>query len=178
MVNAPDQWKKLKQSREFREFYFFAVALILAFGLLQTTGTALDTEKPVVTVISCSMYPDLGVGDILVVQGTPLEDIEEGDIIVYEAPESGRLVPIVHRVIETHPDYVETQGDNVPVQQDFEKRITEEQIHGVMKFRVPKIGMVKLLAMDIAGIGSDNANPGAGNAPLAIDAIPRCQQNT
>ncbi len=71
------------EKESFREVYFLTIALILAFGVLQTTGSVLETEKPVVSVVSCSMYPELHVGDILVVKGTEFSQIEEGDVIVY-----------------------------------------------------------------------------------------------
>lgn len=71
-----------------REVYFLTISLILAFGILQTTGSALDTQKPVVSVVSCSMYPALDVGDVLVVKGQPYENIEVDDIIVYSIKEA------------------------------------------------------------------------------------------
>ncbi|MFB6145253.1 MAG: signal peptidase I [Candidatus Nanohaloarchaea archaeon] len=162
-----DSWTDFRDSREFNEFYFLAIALVLAFGILATTGTALKTDKPVVTVISCSMYPTLDVGDVLLVRGEKFDNIHKGGIIVYDAPQLQRDVPVVHRIIRTHPDYVETQGDNVPIQQSFEKHITPEQIHGVVAFDIPKIGIVKLLAMDLVGIGPDNR-------PLVLDTTPQC----
>lgn len=157
-------WKKLKESRGFREFYFFAVALILAFGVLQTTGVALETDKPVVSVVSCSMYPNLHVGDILVVKGTPYENIEEGDVIVYSTEEM--QIPVVHRVIEKNENYLETKGDNNPSQLDFESRVEPEQIHGRVLFSIPRIGGLKLLAMDLVGFNGDR--------PLVIDSYPKC----
>lgn len=71
-----------------KDFYFIATALILAFGILQTTGTVLNTDKPVVSVVSCSMYPQLNVGDVLIVNGQPYETIEEDDVIVYSVKEA------------------------------------------------------------------------------------------
>ncbi|PSH02046.1 MAG: hypothetical protein BRC26_02535, partial [Nanohaloarchaea archaeon QH_8_44_6] len=76
-----------RELESFEWFYFLALALILAFGTIQTTGTALDTERPVVSVISCSMHPVYSVGDILIVQGQDFEDVEVGDISVYSVPD-------------------------------------------------------------------------------------------
>lgn len=67
------------------EVYFILISLILAFGILQTAGAGLGTDKPVVSVVSCSMYPALNVGDIVVVQGESFEDVKEGDILVYSS---------------------------------------------------------------------------------------------
>jgi signal peptidase I len=71
----------------FEWFYFLALALILAFGTISTAGTLLDTERPVVSVFSCSMYPEYQRGDILLVKGTDFSDIEVEDVIVYKVPD-------------------------------------------------------------------------------------------
>ncbi len=225
----------VKNSREFKEYYFFAIALILAFGTLQTTGSVMNTDRPVVTVVSCSMYPDYDVGDIIGVQGTGYENIEVGDVIVYEVPNkvefsvagekhvlnesnaadyteagavklvqvdgdskaaivsidgrnakmvegktfdyngqtfevnsvSGMDIPVIHRVIRKNSDHLETQGDNTIGQHEFEKHIEPNQIHGEAVFKIPRIGLVKILAIDILGLGN--------NAPLALDSTPNCQ---
>ncbi len=76
----------VEDSRFLHESYFIILSVVLAFGLLQTSGAALGTDKPVVTVISTSMCPALQVGDILFVQGQEYENIERDDIIVYDVP--------------------------------------------------------------------------------------------
>lgn len=159
-----EKWTEIKDSRFFNEFYFLAIALILAFGTLQTAGTALETDKPVVSVVSCSMYPELNVGDILVVNGVEFEEIEEGDIIVYSTDEVE--IPVVHRVVAKYDTYLETQGDNTPSQHNWEKYIRPEQIHGEVVFTIPRLGGLKLLAMDITGLEGQ---------PLIIDSYPRCE---
>lgn len=160
-----EELQDFKDSRVFSEFYFIAIALILAFGTLQFTGTVLGTEKAVVSVISCSMYPNLHVGDILIVQGQSFDEIDEGEVIVYRTDESE--VPVVHRVIQKYDGYLETKGDNNPSQLDFEKRVEPQQIHGEVLFSIPRIGGLKLLAMDVAGLN--------GGAPLLIDRYPACE---
>lgn len=160
-----NQVESFLETRTFREFYFVAIALLLAFGTLQTLGTFLGTEKPVVTVISCSMYPFYNVGDIIMVTGTTISSLEPGDVIVYDAPDSEDNVPIVHRVVEVHDDHVETLGDNNRDQLDFEKDVRDDQIVGKALFSIPRIGGLKLLAMDLAGLEG---------APLIIDSYPTC----
>ncbi len=161
-------WNKIENDRGFQEFYFFAIALILAFGTLETTGTVLDTEKPVVTVVSCSMYPELDVGDILVVRGTDFEDVEEGDIIVFDVDDQYSDIPIIHRVIETGDGYVGAKGDNTEAQQEFEERIEPDQVHGKTVLRVPRVGLLKILAIDFTGYGDP------GNQPFTFDTTQRC----
>ena len=234
------------------ETYFLLLAVVLAFGLLQTAGTGLGTEKPVVTVISTSMCPALQVGDILLIQGQSFESVEEGDVLVYNVPdqvdfsvngEEYRLrandsvpnpsvstelgevqlvdvrpgqdrnkdlvrlaidgevasvddqgglvegesyqigdetlsvdyatslpfegVPIVHRVVEKEENHLETKGDNNNAQIEFESNIKPEQVEGNMFLRIPRIGLLKILAMDFVGY--------SGDQPFAFDNTPACR---
>ena len=161
-------WQSFKESREFREFYFFAVALILAFGTLQTTGTVMNTDKPVVTVVSCSMYPHYDVGDIILVQGKEFENIREGDIAVYNSRQQDMTIPVIHRVTAKHDDYLETQGDNNNRQLEFEKKVEPEQIHGVAVGSIPRLGMVKIATIDLLGLSGPN------DSFMMFDSIPDC----
>lgn len=253
LVTAERVIKRFPEGRVAAELYFLTISLILAFGILQTTGAALGTDKPVVSVVSCSMYPQLHVGDILIVKGESFDDIEEGDILVYSSKEAevtvgnvrhqltnygdpetvetslgeiallnireigetedingdgeeekiqaaiiridgqkirvvegrtyqingetlevnrieGVSIPIVHRVVEKHESYLETKGDNNPRKLPFEKRVTPEQVHGTSLFVVPRVGGLKLLAMDLVGFNGDR--------PLVIDSYPACQRRT
>ncbi|QGA80203.1 signal peptidase I [Candidatus Nanohalobium constans] len=227
------------ENEAFEWFYFLALALILAFGTIQTTGTALDTDRPVVSVISCSMYPVYNVGDILVVEGRDYENIETGDIAIYQVPDridftvngqgytleenspdhntsvntsigevsllevkpdlnngndqallridsrdvkvsekssevrgmdidriSGQPVPIVHRVISKSEDSLETKGDANSRQLDFESDVRPFQIHGTAMFKIPRIGAVKLIVMDLVGY--------QGDKPLVLDNMRTC----
>lgn len=222
----------------FEWFYFLALALILAFGTIQTTGTTLGTERPVVSVISCSMYPVYNVGDILIVEGQNYENIEVGDIAIYQVPDkmeftadgesytleenspmyntsvetsvgtvklhkvqsdprngnnralisvdgeryavfegqssggitvngvAGQPVPIVHRVINKSDDSLQTKGDANDRQLEFESEVRPFQIYGTTAFKIPRIGAIKLIAMDLVGFN--------GDAPLALDNTPSC----
>jgi signal peptidase I len=224
----------------FEWFYFLALALILAFGTIQTTGTSLSTERPVVSVISCSMYPEYDVGDILVVDGQEFEDIEVGDVAIYNVPDrvdfsvdgtnytleensphhetsvstsigeirllevqpnlrngndkvlisvddkrvagserlgfdsteiklqriSGHPYPIVHRVVEKGSDSMETRGDANNEQLDFESDVRPFQIYGTTAFKIPRVGVIKLLIMDLVGF--------QGDKPFVIDNMNTC----
>ena len=79
---------------------------------------ALNTSTPMVVVVSGSMEPNINKGDLLFLQGVDPEDIEVGDVIVYDAhglwlgaPDD----PIVHRVIDIFKEdgklYFVTKGD-------------------------------------------------------------------
>jgi signal peptidase I len=240
-------WSDIQDRELFREFYFLSIALILAFGTLQTAGTVLDTDRPVVSVVSCSMYPGPGEeglykGDILVVKGTPFEQIREGDTIVYNVPDrvefsvsgedyvieksrserrpsvdtsAGRIalvragkvsggadkailsvdgerevvsegeslvlngqdiivdsidtmpIPVVHRVVEKRKDSLETKGINNPGQLEFEKNVRPEQVHGMVAAVIPRVGLIKIVAMDLVGF--------QGDRPLVLDRYRPCE---
>lgn len=166
------EWEAVKESRSFSEFYFFAIALILAFGTLQTAGTVFQTDKPVVSVVSCSMYPKYHVGDVLVVQGAEFSELEKGEVIVYSTPEME--IPVVHRVVEKHRDYLETRGDNNPSQLPFEDQVEPGQVYGTSVFRIPRVGVLKLVAMDLTGVGSSNVE-GRPNRPVRVDNRYLCE---
>lgn len=246
-MQLSEPWNNLKKNTAFRDIYFLAIALILAFGTLQTAGTALNTDQPVVSVVSCSMYPGpneegLYKGDILIVKGTPFEDINNGDTIVYDVPDridfsiegkdysivrtgtnqrdsvetpigrvslikaqkiSGKVdrasitvegkreiitedngyvfngvnmkvdridsmpIPVVHRVVKKHRNNLETKGINNPSQLEFEQDVTPKQIHGKVSGIVPRIGLIKILAMDLVGFNGDK--------PFLFDNYSACE---
>lgn len=145
---------------------FLALALILAFGLYETIGTALGTDIPVVAVTSGSMEPEMSRGDLIIVRGTPFDELEPGDVVVFD---TCLQVPLIHRVIDRGTETLETKGDAnrqqveacmvneqqcVPPEavpscpQDrrvnVEQGITEDQVLGEAFFVVPEIGRVKL----------------------------------
>ena len=72
------------------------------------------TQNPFYVVVSGAMIPVLEVYDVLIVSGhEPFEDIQIGDIIVFDRPSDHNRV-IVHRVvsiISDDPKTVRTQGD-------------------------------------------------------------------
>jgi signal peptidase I len=104
------------EHRSLEELYFLAIALILAFGVLQTTGTALNTERPVVSVISCSMYPQLHAGDILVVQNQGFSELEEGDIIVFSVEEASIEIDGVQFKVDGYSEAESTPAGDVSVE--------------------------------------------------------------
>jgi signal peptidase I len=79
-------------------------------------------------------------GDIFFIVGTKKENLEIGDVIIFNA--NGR--PIIHRVVNLEP--LQTKGDNNYGQLSIEENIMEEQIMGKATIvRVPYLGWVKLI---------------------------------
>ncbi|MDH3312733.1 MAG: signal peptidase I [Nitrosopumilus sp.] len=118
--------------------------LVIWIGLQVAFGT-----NPFYVVASGSMIPVLQVYDVLVVQGhEPFEDIEIGDIIVFNRPSDHNRV-IVHRVasiIDEDPKTIRTKGDANPASipgTDFP--ITEEEYIGKVVYTIPQAGYVTQL---------------------------------
>ncbi|MFB5619775.1 MAG: signal peptidase I [Nitrosopumilus sp.] len=119
--------------------------LVIWIGL----QVAFGTQNPFYVVASGSMIPVLQVYDVLIVQGhEPFEDIEVGDIIVFNRPSDHNRV-IVHRVasiIQEDPKTIRTQGDANPASipgTDFP--ITEKEYIGKVAYTLPQVGYVTQL---------------------------------
>ena len=119
--------------------------LVIWFGLTLAFGT----QNPFYVVASGSMIPELEVYDVLVVQGhEPFEDLEIGDIIVFNRPSDHNRV-IVHRVVsitDDDPITLRTKGDANPASipgTDFP--ITEEEYIGKVVYTLPQVGYVTQL---------------------------------
>ena len=107
---------------------------------------AFGTTNPFYVVASGSMIPVLEVYDVLIVQGhEPFEDIDVGDIIVFNRPSDHDRV-IVHRVasiLDDNPKTIRTKGDANPASipgTDFP--ITEEEYIGKVAYILPQVGYV------------------------------------
>lgn len=132
--------------------FVISTALMIWKGLSVT----LNTESPIVVVLSESMEPAFKRGDLLFLALGPSR-IETGDICVYKL--KGRDIPIVHRVIKTHDDaktgkqFILTKGDNNQVDdrglynrgQDW---IHREDIMGRVVGHIPNVGMLTILMND------------------------------
>ena len=114
--------------------------LVIWFGLTLAFGT----QNPFYVVASGSMTPELQVYDVLIVQGhEPFEDIEIGDIIVFNRPSDHNRV-IVHRVvsiIDDDPITLRTKGDsNAASIPGTDFPITQEEYIGKVVYTLPQVG--------------------------------------
>ena len=126
--------------------------IIVAVGVLVIwigLQVAFGTQNPFYVVASGSMIPVLEVYDVLVVSGhEPFEEIEIGDIIVFNRPSDHNRV-IVHRVasiMEDDPKTIQTKGDANPASipgTDFP--ITNEEYIGKVAYTLPQIGYITQL---------------------------------
>ena len=126
-----------------------------AFLIYYIMQIALNTDSPMVVVVSGSMEPKLHRGDLLFLKGKDAENIKngtiegkEGDIIVFDA--RGLWItapsdPIVHRVVDKRYNNgweFLTKGDaNSSPDAEW---VPENRILGVVVGRIPYIGWVKI----------------------------------
>jgi signal peptidase I len=102
-------------------------------------------------------------GDIFILHGKRCEDLEIGEIVIFQ---SSRPDPIIHRVVKKWEDedhcYLQTKGDNnidsIKTPDLDETRIGDDQIIGKASFRVPYLGYIKIgFVCAIYGVqGKDN----------------------
>jgi len=130
-----------------------------AFLIYYIMQIALNTDSPMVVVVSGSMEPKLHKGDLLFLKGKDAENIKngtiegkEGDIIVFDA--RGLWItapsdPIVHRVVDKRYNNgweFLTKGDaNSSPDAEW---VPENRILGVVVGRIPYIGWVKIALTD------------------------------
>ena len=90
-------------------------------------------------------------GDIMFLIGP--KNIQIGDTIVYSA--GIKHDPIIHRVvgikIENNKKFFMTKGDHNCGIAEFEKSIPEDKVIGKAVFRVPWLGWVKIIFVNIVG---------------------------
>jgi len=148
---------------------FVFIKLIFFPVLSLLTGTSL----PLVIVESCSMYhsnglesvlqnkiySDYGIdfsnasdwsfknglakGDIVFVVGADLENLEIGNVVIFN---NGKTqYPVIHRVIEIENGRITTKGDHNNNILEIEKDIELSQLVGKAVFRIPVVGWIKLI---------------------------------
>ena len=120
-----------------------AVAILIIWIGLQA---AFGTQNPFYVVASGSMIPVLEVYDIIIIQGhEPFEEVQVGDIIVFDRPSDHNRV-IVHRVqaiLDEDPKTVRTQGDANPTWiRGTDYPITEEEYIGKVAYIIPQVGYI------------------------------------
>jgi signal peptidase I len=121
---------------------FVSGAMYYTPGIL---SRALDTEYPMASVTSSSMWPTLEKGDLVILKGVGKpEDIKVGDIIAFEH-EGGFAI---HRVIQVDGESITTQGDANRIPDDpitFDKVIGRVPTLAGHLVKMPYLGNVGIL---------------------------------
>ena len=149
--------KPISQKKVIIAVVMICIAFFGSFITYFVLQVALNTESPIVIVISGSMEPTISEGDLLFVRGVNPEDIKNGtaeekngDVIVFDArglwvgaPEE----PIVHRVVDKYlvgdTWYFWTKGDANSIPD--KAPVPESNIIGVVIGGIPYIGWVKII---------------------------------
>ena len=179
-MGAKEKFEKLTEG-PLGYVIYAAFGILIAFMLNQGLAYGLNTDLPVVAVISGSMTHDsttpvvfyqwleqnLGynqtyidswpihdgflIGDLPIIEGATSYNV--GDVIVYSI--SGQNVPIIHRIIRINADGTyTTKGDHNPSLLPFEGSVQKSQIHGKVIFIIPKLGYFKVALTRIVGATS------------------------
>jgi len=139
---------------KFKRLCLFLFPLFFGFSLLQVVC---NTSMPLAVSQGRSMQPLINEGDLLLFQGVPAEEIQVGDIILFEVPPEMRdLLPprITHRVTEVIRDnrgiHFRTKGDNAPPD-TYE--VPSTMVQGINVAIFPYIGLVLIYIQTPIGIG-------------------------
>ncbi|MEK7138070.1 MAG: signal peptidase I [Patescibacteria group bacterium] len=104
--------KKKSKIKSFIWNFVFYIVIVggIIFGLPKILVWALDTQYPMAAITSGSMWPVLKTGDMVFIKGvTVLEQIEQGDIIVFQSDSNGTLT--IHRIVSIKEGIITTKGD-------------------------------------------------------------------
>lgn len=123
----------------------FALAILALLGGSLMFALNQDPDKTflgcrVYNILSGSMEPALGVGDLVVVKAVPAEEIQDGDIITYY-PTGHTGATVTHRVIRTMLQdgqvVIETKGDAAD---QSDPLFYGDAVIGVVLFHIPLLG--------------------------------------
>ena len=114
---------------------------------------ALNTRQPIGLIMSGSMEPEFRKGDVVFSSGVDAENIEVGDVIVYDPSELWEDAPgspVAHRVIEkkmmSNIWYFLTKGDANSWIDDA--LIPEDRILGKVWGHVPYLGWIVVFLIE------------------------------
>ena len=160
MERARQALKWNQRSEITKTLFVIAIIVGVTLGGYGIFTVAMGTSNPLVVVESESMLPTLAVGHLLVLQARAPDQIQVGDIIVFNASYHNK--PIVHRIVEienvtvvienvttTELHYI-TKGDNNSGEDPMYRRY--EDIIGVVVFAVPYVGYVTLFLHEPYGL--------------------------
>ncbi|CAO1613032.1 unnamed protein product [Sympodiomycopsis kandeliae] len=170
MFQSELAWLRKQSFRSLLSQFLNIVTVVsTSLALWKGLSVALDTESPVVVVLSGSMEPAFYRGDLLFLS-MPSGPLKVGDIVVYNTVYGG--TPIVHRVLETHDDaagpdqQILTKGDNNDSDDialyGGPKWLRRKQIVGKVQGYVPSVGYATIVLNDypklkyllLAGLGA------------------------
>ncbi len=147
----------IKRNEILRLGFLVLVLLAVSYGTWTGLKIGLNTEYPVLVVVSGSMVPTLNQGDIILIHGVDPATIGQRTIIVFHSPRDYRTL-IVHRVGEVVRSnegiFFVTKGDNNPVQDNWnpEPGVPSKYVVGSFIAKIPYVGFVVMKMREPLGI--------------------------
>ena len=80
---------------------------VVAVGTPRALVYVLGTEYPIASITSGSMWPELKIGDLILIKYVDKKNLAIGDIIVFQ--KDGGFT--IHRIIELNENTIKTKGD-------------------------------------------------------------------
>ncbi|MEM1545661.1 MAG: signal peptidase I [Candidatus Methanomethylicia archaeon] len=145
-------YSRILKNSKIKDYIMMAILLITVLFAYNILQIVLNTKVPIGVVSSSSMEPSLKKGDYVICIGVKAENIEVGDIIIFNLPYKSN---IIHRVVNKTKDSngnwrFLTKGDNnnSPDENPYniETWIREKDIVGKVVLKIPYIGWITLIA--------------------------------
>src|SRR3989344_1072105 len=129
---------------------YIAFVAVLVIYTPRILSNVLDTEYPMATITSSSMWPQLKQDDLILVKGVSGADVEVGQIIIFRNSKGFTIHRLVRR--EDDPDAPDRAGGKLITKGDAnsveDQPILEEDVIGRVvyiqdnPFRIPKAGLI------------------------------------
>lgn len=122
------------------------IASCVLFSILISLVIAGSYNNPFYVVISSSMIPTFYPDDVVFVLLVPLDELEIGDVIVFNKIYKDLDVSWIHRVVDiskTNEVIIKTKGDgNTNSIEGIDYPITKNDYMGKVLFSIPQIGII------------------------------------
>ena len=158
--SAAEQEAPARPKHRLRGFVAWAIYLAVIIGAIllgpRILGAVLQTDHPLATISSGSMWPAIKVGDIVFLQGVDsAQDLKVGDIIAFR--HKGGLA--IHRIVSIEDEQLTTKGDantreDAPI--TFDNVIGRAVKIGGRLARIPYLGNLAELLGPVVGTSTDD----------------------
>lgn len=173
---GPDSEESPRRLQRLRGPAGWAIYLAIIIGAIlfgpSALGWALNSDYPLATISSNSMWPALKEGDIVLLRGVDSpEDLDIGDIVAFRHGEG----LAIHRVVEIDGFEITTRGDANTRLDDpiaFENVIGKVQTVGGYLARIPYLGHLSFILGPLVNATVESAEPPGAPEAAAAEISP------